>query len=164
MPLSCAHSCSKVVLGMQILHLEATVKEAGPTWGMKALPRHLRRYWLAQDATQMHLQRNQSIRHLTELVPRPPPPLVPGCRRAASHNSYIHKRRTNVKLQKRRAEADEVGSLRSWCSKACSDFWKSAPADNFSGTTLAKSQLRLGRHHQARHESGANSEWAADHN
>ena len=42
-PHSCAQSCSKVFLGMQVLNLEATVKETGPTWGMKALPRHLRR-------------------------------------------------------------------------------------------------------------------------
>ena len=81
----------------------------------------------------MHLQQNKSIRHLTELFPRPLPPLVPGCRRATSHNSYIHKRRPNVKLQKRRAQADEVGSLLSWCMlrllEKCSSrqlFWHDA--------------------------------------
>ena len=149
---------------MQILHLEATVKETGPTWGMKALPRHLRRYWLAQEATQMHLQRNQSIRHLTELFPRPPPPLVPGCRRATSHNSYIHKRRPNVKLQKRRAEADEVGLSPFLVQQGMLRLLEKCSSRNFSGMTLEKSQLGLGRHHQACHESGANSEWAAEHN
>ena len=60
----------------------------------------------------MHLQQDRPSRHLTELLSRPPPPSVPDCRRATSHNSYIHKRRPNIKLQKRRAEADEVGSRR----------------------------------------------------
>jgi hypothetical protein len=61
----------------------------------------------------MHVQQLPSVMHLSERLLRAshfPTPSVPDCRRATSHNSYIHKRRPNVKLQKRREEAGEVGS------------------------------------------------------